>query len=102
MDDVIRLGAGSGPGRRIPRLIAAALIVVLAAGIVLHLQDDRHPPRHRATTSVSGGPVQLAGLGSGAARLLNKPDRGDQQKTQPVTRHGSLRRRTHTGRGNGG
>jgi len=92
MNDVIRLGTGRGPGRRIPRLIAAAVIVVLAAGIVLHLQDDRHSPRHRATTRVSGGPVQLAGLGSGAARLLNKPDRVDQQKTQPVTWHVTLMR----------
>jgi hypothetical protein len=101
MDDVIRLGTGRGPGRRISRLIATAAIAVLAAAMVLHLPDDRHSPSHRATIKVSGGPVQLAGLGSGAARLLNKPDRVDQQKTQPVTWHGSLRRRTHTGRGNG-
>ncbi len=80
MDDVIRLGAGLDPGRRIRRLIAAAVIVVLAAGIVLHLPDDRDSPRHRATTELDGGPVQLAGLGSSAALLLNKPDRADQRK----------------------
>lgn len=80
MDDVIKLGAGLDPGRRIRRLIAAAVIVVLAAGIVLHLPGDKDSPRRRATTQLSGGPVQLAGLGSSAALLLNKPDRADRQK----------------------
>jgi hypothetical protein len=77
MDDVVNLG-GAGRRRRWTRLAAAAAaaLALAAAGVVSHLQTAEH---HRARVAQHapdaharhGGPVQLAGLGSAAARKLN-------------------------------
>jgi hypothetical protein len=78
VDDIVSLGGQRG--RRWPRLtVAAAGAGLVAAGVLGHLPASNHVhtgpaavrrgPDHN--TSVRGGPVQLAGLGGGAARLLN-------------------------------
>ena len=76
MDDVVSLG-GAGRRRRWTRLaVAAAALGLAAAGVVSHLHTAEHH-RARATQHAldaharHGGPVQLAGLGSAAARELN-------------------------------
>jgi hypothetical protein len=76
MNDIVSLG---GTGRRRPwtRLaVAAAALGLAAAGVVSHLHaTDDHRARvtqHAMDTHARhGGPVQLAGLGSAAARELN-------------------------------
>jgi hypothetical protein len=79
MDDVVRLGGE----RRRPgwsRLaVATAALGLAAAGILSHLPSRDHahtrPPASSHAVSSDrggrGGPVQLAGLGGRAARLLN-------------------------------
>ncbi len=94
MDDIIRHGPEREPGR-LARLAAAALIfamlIVVAAVAIGHL--PRHSaagPRHPAPV-VASGPVQLAGLGPGAARMLNG-DRPDHMPYSPGDHAGRCRR----------
>jgi hypothetical protein len=48
-----------------------ALATVMAIALARHLPHDVIPA-HRSAPAVASGPVQLAGLGSGAAALLNQ------------------------------
>ena len=74
MDDLFIVGRDrdSGPWPR--RLALVAVLIVLAVVVITHLPDKRETPsRHRVVrVSGSAGPVQLAGLGSGAAVVLNQ------------------------------
>ena len=69
MDDILSQGTERPPGWRpvVATLIAvAAVIALLVARHLPHEVTAGHPPAPAAS-----GPVQLAGLGSGAAALLN-------------------------------
>jgi hypothetical protein len=75
MDDV-SLGGAGGRGRWARRAAAAAALGLAAAGVVsqLHTAKDHRPrvTQHAPDAGARhGGPVQLAGLGPGAARRLN-------------------------------
>jgi len=80
MNDIVSLG-GTGRRRRavVTRWLAcAAVIAALISGIVSHLPGGRRAPaRTTSATHVPrrdvriNGPVQLAGLGSAAARQLD-------------------------------
>jgi hypothetical protein len=74
MDDLFILGSDREPRRWRRRLALVAVLIVLAVVVITHLPDKREAPsRHLAArVSVSAGPVQLAGLGSGAAVVLNQ------------------------------
>jgi hypothetical protein len=74
MDDILSQATGPGPGRRPRRLAAIAVLVVLTVAIAWRLPRGPQTPAHRPAT-VTAAPVQLAGLGSGAARLLNHSQR---------------------------
>ena len=73
MDDLLILGPDREPSPWRRRLAAVAILIVLAVVIITHLPHGREAsPRPPAVSvSISAGPVQLAGLGSGAASLLN-------------------------------
>ncbi len=73
MDDVLSQGGDREPSRWPRRLAAIAVSVVLAVVIVGHLPRGRAAPPHRPAIVPTAGPVQLAGLGSGAAGLLDEP-----------------------------
>jgi hypothetical protein len=71
MDDILSHGAEGSPGWR---LVVAAVVIVAAVVAILiarHLPQDVARAHHPATAATSG-PVQLAGLGSAAAALLNQ------------------------------
>jgi hypothetical protein len=70
MDDILIHGTERPPSWR--RLVATVVIVAAAVGILIaqHLPQNVARAHPRAPTA-SSGPVQLAGLGSGAAALLN-------------------------------
>jgi hypothetical protein len=74
MADVLSQGTGRGPGQWPRRLAAIAVLVVLAVAIAWRLPRGPQTQAHRPAT-VTAAPVQLAGLGSGAARLLNHRER---------------------------
>jgi hypothetical protein len=72
MDDVLSHGRDREPSRRAGRLAVVVVLAVLAVVIAWHLPRGRPAPPHRAAAAaVAAGPVQLAGLGSGAAGLLD-------------------------------
>lgn len=79
MDDIITHGPEREP-RRLAGPATAAL--VLATLVVLAIVALGHLPRHHAAgprrpaAVIASAPVQLAGLGPGAARMLNggRPD----------------------------
>ncbi|HEX5190619.1 MAG TPA: hypothetical protein VFW16_13815 [Streptosporangiaceae bacterium] len=79
MNDVVSLG-GTGRRRRWTRLAAAAAALgLVAAGVVGHLHAAEHHAARVTGHALDahadrGGPVQLAGLGSAAARQLNHAD----------------------------
>ena len=93
MDDIISHGPEREPSR-LARHAAAALI--LAMLIVLAVAAIGHLPRHHAggprhpASVVDSGPVQLAGLGAGAARMLNG-DRPDHRPYSPGDHAGRCR-----------
>lgn len=71
MDDVLSHGRDREPSRRGGRLAVVVVLAVLAVVIAWHLPRGRAVPPHRGAAAVTAGPVQLAGLGSGAAGLLD-------------------------------
>ena len=75
MDDVLRLGGERESGKWPRRLAATVVVAVLAAGVVRDLRQDSAAAAHHPATTFTAGPVQLAGLGSSAARLLNETGR---------------------------
>jgi hypothetical protein len=75
MDDVLSQGGDREPSRWSRRLAAIAVLFVLAVVIVGHLPRGQAALVHRPATAVAAGPVQLAGLGSGAASLLDETSR---------------------------
>ena len=54
-----------------PRLLVIAILVLAGVAIVRHLPPGPVSAPHRPASAESAGPVQLAGLGSGAASLLD-------------------------------
>jgi hypothetical protein len=72
VDDVIRRGGDREPGRWTGWLAALAVLIVLAVAIVGHLPRGSAAPQHHPAAAATAGPVQLAGLGAGAAGQLNK------------------------------
>ena len=74
MDDLFILGSDREPRRWQRRLALVAVLIVLAVVVITHLPGEREAPSpHRGVrVFVSAGPVQLAGLGSGAAVVLNQ------------------------------
>jgi hypothetical protein len=76
VDDLLILGRDRKPSPRPWRLAVIAVLVMLALVVIRHLPDKRNTASHgpAPAVSVSAGPVQLAGLGSGAAGLLNHAD----------------------------
>ena len=74
MDDLFIVGRDRDPGPWPRRLALVAVLIVLAVVVITHLPDKRvAPSRHLVVrVSVSVGPIQLAGLGSGAAVVLNQ------------------------------
>jgi hypothetical protein len=73
MDDVLGWGADRLPRRRLLGVAAIVFLVLVAAvAVALHIPQHRHAAPHRGATAAAPGPVQLAGLGSAAARLLNQ------------------------------
>lgn len=74
MDDLFTLGSDREPGPWPKRLALVAVLIVLAVVVITHLPGKHEAPsRHLAIrVSISVGPVQLAGLGSGAAVGLNQ------------------------------
>jgi hypothetical protein len=76
MDDLLVLGSDRQRSPWPRRLAAVAVLIAAAVVVITHLPGKREAPsRHPAVSvSVSAGPVQLAGLGSGAAGLLDQAD----------------------------
>jgi hypothetical protein len=105
MDDLLILGSDRKPSPWPRRLAVVAVLVAVAAVVITHLPGKREAPsRHPAVSvSVSAGPVQLAGLGSGAAGLLDQAD-GITRPTWPATSSSpaSGRRQRPSGRHNTG
>ena len=73
MDDIISQRGDRAPRRQPRRPAIIVLLVVLAIVAVRHLPRDGAIPAHHPATAVRTGPVQLAGLGSSVAGLLNQP-----------------------------
>jgi hypothetical protein len=71
MDDVLSQGGDRERSQWPRRLAAIAVLVVLVAVLAWHLPRGRAAPAHSSPAAITAGPVQLAGLGSGAAGLLN-------------------------------
>jgi hypothetical protein len=71
MGDVQFQGEDREPSPWPPRLLVIAILVLLAFAVVRHLPTQRAAHPHSPAATVSAGPVQLAGLGSRAAGLLN-------------------------------
>ncbi|HUB37573.1 MAG TPA: hypothetical protein VMA72_01850 [Streptosporangiaceae bacterium] len=100
MDDLFILGRERNPGPWPRRLALLAVLIVLAVVVITHLPGKRvAPARHlEVRVYVSAGPVQLAGLGSGAAVVLNQAH-GVTGLDPPImspspARHSSARRST--------
>jgi hypothetical protein len=72
MDDIISQRGDRAPGRWPRRPAIIALLVVLAIVALRQLPREGAIPAHRPATVVRAGPVQLAGLGSAVAGLLNQ------------------------------
>jgi len=74
MDDVLSHGMDREPNRWPRRLGALAVACCLVVAVVLDGRPDRElaAPRPGTPAILAAGPVQLAGLGSGAAWMLNE------------------------------
>jgi len=74
MDDLINSGPQREPGllaRHATAAVIVAVLVVLAVVAIRHLPRPADAAKHHPASAVASGPVQLAGLGPAAARLLN-------------------------------
>jgi hypothetical protein len=103
VDDLLILGPDREPSPWRRRLAVVAVLIVAAVVIITHLPGKRDAPsRHLVVpsrhlivrVSVSAGPVQLAGLGSSAASLLNHSNGITGPATSPSpagSRHSSQR-----------
>ena len=70
MADILSQGTERPPGRR---LVSVTVVVAAVLAILVARHLPHHViPAHRPAPAVASGPVQLAGLGSGAAALLNQ------------------------------
>jgi hypothetical protein len=74
MDDLLSQGKDREPSPWPPRLLMLAILILLAVAIVRHIPSARVAAPDRPVAAKSAGPVQLAGLGSGAAGLLDHAD----------------------------
>ena len=74
MQDFLSQGKDGGPSPWPPRLVVIVILVLLVVAVVRHLPDERVTSPNRPASAVSAGPVQLAGLGRGAAGLLDQAD----------------------------
>jgi len=76
MDDLLILGSDRERSPWPRRLAVVAVLIAVAVVVITHLPGNGEAPsRHPAapvSASVSAGPVQLAGLGPGAAGLLDQ------------------------------
>jgi hypothetical protein len=72
MDDILSQGGDREPSRWPRRLAPLAVLVVLAVVIVMHIPHGRTTLERPPAVAATGGAVQLAGLGSGAASLLDR------------------------------
>jgi len=84
MDDLLILGSDREPSPWPRRLTVVAVLIAVAAVVITHLPGKREAPSRHPAVSVSAGPVQLAGLGSGAAGLLDHAD-GSTRPARPPT-----------------
>ncbi len=90
MDDIISNGPQREPSllaRHATAAVVLAVLVVLAVVAIRYLPRPAHAGRHHPAPVVASGPVQLAGLGPAAARLLNG-DRPDRLPYLPGDRYG--------------
>jgi hypothetical protein len=74
VDDLLILGSDRERGPWLRRLTVVAVLIALVVVVITHLPHKRETPAHHHAATSSAGPVQLAGLGSGAAGLLNQAD----------------------------
>ena len=74
MDDLLILGPDREPSPWPRRLTVVAVLIVLALVVIIHRPQKRDTSSRRPAATASAGPVQLAGLGSGAAGLLDHAD----------------------------
>jgi hypothetical protein len=84
MHDLLILGKDREPSPWPRRLAVVAVLIVLAVVVITHLPDKRETPSPHQAATASAGPVQLAGLGSGAAGLLDQAD-GVTRPARPAT-----------------
>ena len=71
MADILSQGTERPPSWRLVSVTVVTVAAMLAILVARHLPHDVIPA-HRPAPAVASGPVQLAGLGSGAAALLNQ------------------------------
>jgi hypothetical protein len=74
MDDLPNQGEDRQPSPWPPRLLVIAIVVLALVAIVRHLPPRQVAQPRRPAATASAGPVQLAGLGSSAAGLLDHAD----------------------------
>lgn len=74
MADILSHGTDRRRGWRPVAVTVATTAAALAILVARHLPHDGMPA-HRHAPAAAPGPVQLAGLGSGAAALLNQGSR---------------------------
>ncbi len=74
MDDLLNQGDDRQPSPWPPRLLVIAIVVLGLVAIVRHLPPRQVAQPRRPAATASAGPVQLAGLGSRAAGLLDHAD----------------------------
>jgi len=72
MDDLLILGSDRERSPWPRRLAVVAVLIAVAVVVITHLPGKGGTPSRHPAASVSAGPVQLAGLGSGAAGLLDQ------------------------------
>ena len=75
MDDVLSLGGDREPAKWARRVTMVVTAAVLAVAVARSLPQHSRTVAHHSATAATAGPVQLAGLGSGAARLLDESAR---------------------------